>query len=214
MKKQEKKQRIMFNIIKEHVKNNLKQYFIISVLFIIGVVIGVIVVNNTQMYTKEQIGIEITSFINNLNDDNYQIDYIEVLKNIITNHILFTILLWFLGCSVIGIPIVYILISYRGFSLGYTVSSIILTLGMGRGIIFSLATLFLQNLLIIPAIIAIAVSGTRLYSSIIKNKGIDNIKIEIIRHTIFCLMMLTVLIVSSVIEVYASGLVTRLYCQL
>ena len=213
MKKQEKKQRIIFNIIKEHIENNLKQYFIISVLFIIGVLIGVMVVNNVQLQIKEQIGTTITSFINNLNDENYQIDYIGLLKNVITNHILFTILLWFLGCSVIGIPIVYILIVYRGFSLGYTISSIILVLGIGRGIIFSLATLLLQNLLIIPAIIAIAVSGTRLYSSIMKNKRIENIKIEIIRHTIFCLLMLAVLMVSSVVEVYASGFLTKLCCK-
>ena len=170
MKEQEKKKNIVFNIIKRHIENNLKQYFVISVLFIIGVTIGVMVVNNAQLQTKEQIGATITSFINKLNDESCQIDYIGLLKNILTNHIIFTILLWFLGCSVIGIPIVYLLITYRGFSLGYTISSIILVLGTGKGILFSLSTLLLQNLLIIPATMAIAVSGTRLYSSIMQNK--------------------------------------------
>ena len=210
MKKQEKKKKLILNIIEQHIENNLKQYFIISILFIIGVVIGVMVVNNGQIQNKEKIGTTITTFIENMNSENYQIDYIGLLKNVLTNHVIFAVLLWFLGCSVIGIPIVYILIGYRGFSLGYTISSIILVLGVGKGISFSLATLLLQNLLIIPAIIAIAVSGTSLYSSIMKNNRMENIKIEIIRHTIFCILMLAVLAIASIVEVYISSFLLRI----
>lgn len=211
MKKQEKKKTIFFNVVKEHVENNLKQYLIIGVLFIIGIIIGVIVVNNMQLQTKEHIGTEIKTFIDCLKNQTYQIDYISLLKSVITNHILFTLLLWFLGCSVIGIPIVYILITYRGFSLGYTISSIILSLGIGKGALFSIITLLLQNILIVPAIIGIAVSGTRLYSSIVvKNKRMENIKIEIIKHTIFCILMLVLLVIASIIEVYISDFLINL----
>ena len=52
---------------------------------------------------------------------------------------------------------------------------------------------------------AIAVSGTKLYSSIMKNKKIENLKIEIIRHTIFCILMVVVLAISAVVEVYISS---------
>ena len=210
MKKQEKKQKIILNIIQQHIEDNLKQYFIISSLFIIGLVIGVMIVNNAQLQTKEQIGTTINSFIDKTKDENYQIDYIELMKNVLTNHILFAVLLWFLGCSLIGIPIVYVLIGYRGFSLGYTIASIILVLGTGKGIIFSLSALLLQNLFIIPAIIVIAVSGTKLYSSIMKNKKIENLKIEIIRHTIFCILMLVVLAVAAIVEVYVSSFLLEL----
>ena len=46
----------------------------------------------------------------------------------------------------------------------------------------------------IPAIIAIAVSAFKLYKSIVKDRNKENIKIEIIRHTIFSLIMLLVLL--------------------
>lgn len=199
--------------IKEHVYNNIKQYLIICTLLLIGVTIGVLTVNYAETKNKEIASQAIMSFINLLKDENYQIDYLNLLKNVILKHLLSAILLWFLGCSVIGIPIVYFLIAYKGFSLGYTLAVIIYTLNTGKGILFILTTLFLQNILIIPVILTMAVSGMNLYSSIIKNKRIENIKIGIIRHTIFCTIMFAVLIISALIEVYISATFTQFFIK-
>lgn len=115
-----------------------------------------------------------------------------------------------MGCTIIGIPVVYALITYKGFSLGYTISTIIFTLGTGKGIVFSIITLLLQNLITIPAILALAVSGIKLYQSMMKDKRKENIKIEMVRHTIFSLFMLLLLMVSSIIEVYGSNSILSL----
>lgn len=77
-------------------------------------------------------------------------------------------------------------------------------MGTGKGIIFILSTLLLQNILFIPAILALAVSGFKLYKSIVKDKRKENIRIEILRHTIFSVIMLGVLIISSIIEGFMS----------
>lgn len=204
MKKQEKRANIILNIIKKHIYTNLKQYTIVAIFFLIGIIVGVIFVNYSELQTKQQIGSYITTFINCLKN-NYQIDYINLLKNVIKSHIIFAFILWFMGCTIIGIPVVYSLIIYRGFSLGYTIASVIFTLGTGKGMLFCIITLLLQNLIIIPAILALAVSGIKLYQSMIKDKRKENIKIEMIRHTIFSLFMLVLLVISSIIEVYGSN---------
>ena len=64
--------------------------------------------------------------------------------------------------------------------------------------------MLLQNLLFIPAILALGVSGIKLYKSIMKDKRRENIKIEIIRHTLFSIFMLIILLIASVIETYLS----------
>ena len=64
--------------------------------------------------------------------------------------------------------------------------------------------MFLQNILLIPCILALSVSGMKLHNSIMKDRGRENIKIEILRHTIFSLAVTIILITSSLIEVYAS----------
>lgn len=204
MRKQEKRANRILDIIKEHIYKNLKQYAIVSIFFLIGIIAGVLFVNYEEIQEKEQIGNYITTFIECLKTD-YQVDYVNLLKNVIGNHIVFTFILWFMGCTIIGIPIVYALITYRGFSLGYTISSIIFTLGTGKGILFSIITLLLQNLIIIPSILALAVSGMKLYQSMMKDKRKENIKLEMMRHTIFSLFILVLLMASSVIEVYGSN---------
>ena len=72
---------------------------------------------------------------------------------------------------------------------------------MTKGISFILINLLLSSMLTIPAILALAVSGFKLYKSIVKNNCKENIKLEILRHTIFSALMLGILILSSVIEI-------------
>ena len=209
MKKQEKKINQILKIIIEHVTLNLKQYIIISTIFLIGIILGVILVNNAQDETKMQIGKNITTFIYKLKFE-CEIDYSSLLKNVIINHIIFIFIIWFMGCTVIGIPIVYAMIAFKGFSLGYTISLIIYILGFQKGIAFCTITLLLQNILIIPAILSIAVSGMNLYKAIMKDKRKENIKIEIIKHTIFSLAILLVLLIASCLEVYGSNMLLSL----
>lgn len=205
MRKQEKKGRgAIWNIIEKHIYHNLKQYSIVSIIFLIGIIVGVFFINHAELGIKQQIGNEITTFLECLKTD-YQIDDMKLLKNVIGNHIILTLIMWFMGCMVIGIPIVYGVIAFRGFSLGYTISSILYTLGTGKGALFCILSLVLQNILIVPATLALAVSGIKLYQSIMKDKRRENIKIEIIRHTIFSLFILAILIVASFLEVYGSN---------
>ena len=77
-------------------------------------------------------------------------------------------------------------------------------MGTGKGILFILVALLLQNIIFIPAIIAIGVSGFKLYKSIIKDRNKDNIKIEVLRHTIFSTIMLVLLCIASIIEIFIS----------
>ena len=204
MRKQEKKKSRILSIIKEHIYRNLKQYTIVAIFFLIGTIAGVIFANYTEEQTQVQMGNTITTFIECLKTD-YQINFTNLLKEVMLNHLFFVFLLWFMGCTIIGIPIVYALVVFKGFSLGYTISSVIVALGSIKGSLFCILTLLLQNLLIIPSILALAVSCIKLYQAIMKNKKRENIKLEIVRHTIFCFFILICFIVSSFIEVYGSN---------
>lgn len=77
-------------------------------------------------------------------------------------------------------------------------------MGIGKGLSFVLSSLLLQNIIFIPSIIAIGVSGFKLYKSIIKNRNKDNIKIELLRHTFFSLIMLVTLCIAGFVEILIS----------
>lgn len=186
-----------------HIQNNLREYVIVTIIFLIGIIIGVIFINNISVEQKTEISNYIASFITNLKEDS-NINEFALLKDSISKNCVLAIFLWFIGSTVIGMSIVYLTICFRGFCLGYTISSIVLTCGTGKGILFLISTILLQNILFIPCVIALAVSGMRLHNSIMKDKRRENIKLEILRHTLFSVFLLIILIASSLIEVYVS----------
>ena len=192
------------NIILEHINNNLKDYTILVLLFLVGIILGVVFINNANETEQQQISSYINGMVNSLKGD-YEIDSAVLLKSSIIENIKLVIILWFAGSTVIGMPFVYGIITYRGFCLGYTSASIIGVLGTQKGIVFLITSLLLQNLLFIPCLLALGVSGLKLYRSIMKDKRKENVKVEIYRHTIFCLLMLIGLVCSSVIETYVSS---------
>lgn len=192
------------NVILKHITNNLISYTILVILFLIGIIIGVMFINNVNESQQEQLQGYITGFVNSLKGD-YQIDMAKLLKTSIIDNVKIAIILWFVSSTVIGVFAVYGIIVYRGFCIGYTVASIVATLGTGKGILFLITSLLLQNILFIPCIISLGVSGMNLYKSIMKDKRRENIKTEIYRHTIFSVMMLILLIISSFIETYISS---------
>ena len=67
-----------------------------------------------------------------------------------------------------------------------------------------MSSLLLQTIVFIPCVLALAVSGMKLHNSIMKDKRRENIKVEILRHTLFSLFILILLILSSLIEVFIS----------
>lgn len=191
--------------IKEHIENNSREYIIISIIFLIGIVLGVIFINNINNIQQEQINNYINSFVEALKTD-YEIDTNSLLHKTIISNIILVIGIWLISMiAVIGIPIVCTVILFRGFLLGYTISSSVSTFGIWKGILFNISSLFFQNIIFIPCLIALGVSGIKLYKSIVNNKKRESVKIEIIKHTIFSAIVGSVLILSSFIEAYVSG---------
>lgn len=190
-------------IVKEHIMHNKKEYLIVTLLFVIGIFLGVFFINHIQEAQKEEITTYITNFVDKIkNMEN--LNHMELLKNSMGQNLLLAIVIWFFGTTVIGLPIVFGIVLYRGFCLGYTIAVCITVMGLPQGIVFALTLLLLQNILIIPAILALGVSGFKLYQSIIKDRNKDNVKIEVLRHTIFSFIMLLTLVVASMIEVFIS----------
>ena len=188
-------------VIVKHILNNKKEYIIVTLLFIIGIFVGVFFVNNLDESSKASMQEYLNNFIEKFKQIE-KLDNMSFLKTSIIQNILFAIILWFFGTTVIGIPIVFGIIIYRGFCFGYTVSVCVTIMGISKGLVFTLVNLLLPSLIIIPAILAIGVSGFKLYKSIVKDRAKENIKLEIIRHTVFSVVMMLVMIFSSLVEVF------------
>lgn len=204
VRRDRKKQSKLKNLILNNIYSNLRYYLIVMIIFIIGIACGVIFINNINEEQKVEISKYINDFISSLKN-NYEVNKVELLRNSIIENFKLALGMWFIGSTVVGLPIVLGIVLYRGFCIGYTVSSAIAILGAQKGIIFALSSILLQNIIIIPVILVLSVSGIKLYKSIMKDKRRENIKLEVIRHTVVSIIGLIFLFLATIIEVYISS---------
>ena len=196
------------SIIKTHIENNLREYAIASIIFLIGILFGVIFINNLNDTQNNEIGNYINTSIENLKESQ-DINQLLFIKETIKENLTFVILLWLMGSTVIGLLLVYIIVAFKGFCLSYTISAIFHVLNNGKTIAMLVSTMLLKNIIVVPCTIALAVSGMKVYISIMQDRRKENIKLEILRHTGFSIFILIILILSSLIEVYLSQLILK-----
>lgn len=184
-----------------HLSKYKKEYTLIAIFVAIGFILGVIYIQKGSESELTSINSYIQTLISNIKNAegiNKALLLLESLKN----NCIFIILIWFLGCTIIGSFFIYLACLYKGFSLGYTVAAIFASSGIKTGIIFVLSTMILQNIILFMAIFLIANSGIQSYVNIKRN--IVNLKVELFRHLLIMLISLVLSVIASFIEVYIS----------
>ena len=184
---------------KNYIRKNYKEYILAFLLFFIGLFVGVLIINSTKETQIEEINKYITEFIQKFKEIE-TINKYSLILNSVKNNIKLAAIIWIAGTRVIGIPIVFGMIIYRGLTLGFTVSAITCTLGTYKGILFCIISILIQNIIFIPTILTLGVSSINLYKIITKDRNKETIKLGIAKHTIISLLMILFLIFSSIIE--------------
>lgn len=191
----------MKKILVDYIIRNKKNFIIILIVFCIGVFIGTISINNLAENQKLELNNYVGNLVQNIkNSEN--IDRLNLLILSIKQNIALVILIWFLGCTIVGGIFIYIAILYKGFAIGYTASALIAVLGIRQGTIIAIIALLFQNLIFLPAFFLIAENGIKLYKGIYKR--CINLKEEVIRHSVIMLISIMLSIISSFIEIYFS----------
>lgn len=111
--------------------------FLLGIVFI-GVIFGSILPIFLNVDDKKLVSEYLIGFISDIKDG---FNSLIFLKNGLISDGLFLILIWVLGISIIGIPVVLFLFFYKCFIFGFSISSIIINYGF-KGILFSLSYIF------------------------------------------------------------------------
>lgn len=180
-------------------RENYKEYILIGIIFLIGMFIGVMIINNSNKFETEKIGLYLEGFITNFQSTK-EINKMQLIGTSIKNNLILAISIWIAGTTIVGLPIVLAIILFRGIALGYTVAAFSYLLGKFSGIFFCIIALLAQNIICIPVIITLGVSSINLYKSIVKERNVENIKKKIRQHTIILLIAIMLLILSSIVE--------------
>lgn len=162
----------MMDKLKSSIKHNKKLIVFLVVLGIIALATGSIFTVMLNSDDKALTINYINNFMNNLTSN--KLDYMGALQNGFSSYFSFIIIIWLLGISVIGIPLILFMYFSKIFVLGFSVSSIISNYGF-KGCLISFSYIFphqIINVIIytILTLYSLKVAGKLLYSAIKKQK--------------------------------------------
>ena len=129
-------------------------FLFIVVLFLMGVIFGAIVVNSMSITQKEDLFYYLSQFFGQVSDGTVAEDNDLFLQSFLHNS-KFIGLMWILGISIIGLPIILILLFLKGMVVGFTVGFLVSQMGW-KGFLMAFASILPQNLIIIPVFILMA----------------------------------------------------------
>lgn len=148
--------------IKKYINNKNFIIFLLSFL-ILSIVIGILFYLYMNNDDKTYINNNITSYFT----IKKSYDYLNLLKNSIINNIGNTTIIWLLGISVIGIPIIVFLFFSEAFSIGFSLSAIIGKYKL-KGFIGIISYLFPSKILYILTLFLITYFALRFSIQIIR----------------------------------------------
>ena len=178
-----------------------KQFIIIFVICTLAFIIGVLLTSILNEENRKIIQTSLNSFFDTIK--NNQLKTNELLFKTLTSNIIIDLILWLLGISIIGIPIVIILLGYKSLSLGFTISSIISTYklnGVIKALIYIVPNII--NLFIFFVISYYSISFSLMLFNYLFGKKEYNKRIIVNRYLKLLVISIIILIFSSVIETY------------
>ena len=142
--------------------------YLLTILFIAtGMILGLYCVKYMGDVDKSTLINYITAFGSSSTLDG--LSNKEILMGTLKNNIPIIIGFWFLGLTVVGLPIIILINIYKGFSLGFTFSFFIYGL-KEKGLLLSLLGDLPQNLIYIPCLIFLSVLSIEFSIGIVKEK--------------------------------------------
>lgn len=186
-------------IFKKHIKDNSLKYIIILAILLLGIILG----------SYKSAGLEggVRGYLLELVDN-----YIDYSQNVQGHDLFFKtflkqaemiLLVWFLGLTVIGFPLIMAVVFFRGFALGFTTGFLIYEKA-GIGVIITFLSVLPQNLVYIPLFILCAVIALNFSLYILagnKNKALPLIR-GIFMYTLMFLIILVFFALGAFIEAY------------
>ena len=192
----------MNKVLLNYVKNNKKLFFRLLFFILIGIIVGVIYFNVVlEDVEREEISVFVLNTQTRLKE-NVDINYIRLLINSIKKNTFYIFLIGMLGLFVFGNLLVYLILIFKGLSIGFTISTFLYSFSFSTEFILLIILCIFQNIVIIPSILLISEKSEKLSKSI-KEKRI-NLRDELCKHIIIMSILIVLSLLVSLIEIYIS----------
>ncbi|MDQ0339153.1 stage II sporulation protein M [Caldalkalibacillus uzonensis] len=203
------KQRIG-QVIWNHVQEHSALYLFIVVLFVMGIIFGTLTVQSLGYAQQHDLYTYFQQFLdefarNNIVDPGYAFyqNFIHYLK--------YVGIIWVLGLSIIGLPVILIMVFLKGVFVGFTVGFLVHQMGM-KGFMFSFVSVIPQNMIVVPLILMMSVISISFSLKLIAHLFRQNRtyqKLSLAKYIGAMAIAAAVLLIVALFQTYLSPLLMR-----
>jgi len=167
------KKRKYQNVAANHFREYSSIYLFVVVLFLMGVIFGAVIVNSLSFTQKEDLFYYLSQFFGQAAKGEVHAARDLFLQSFFHNS-KFIGLIWILGISIIGLPVILIMLFIKGVTVGFTVGFLVNQMGW-NGFLLSFVSILPQNLIIIPVFIIMAALSVMFSLRMIRNQFMKKI---------------------------------------
>lgn len=192
-----------------HVRDNLGLYLFTFAFFALGVTAGALGVKSLNSNEQGELLTYLDVFLHNLSK--WEINSTLVAQQAIFNNLKTIFYIWFLGLTVIGLPLILAIVFTRGFIMGFTVGFLVQEKQI-TGILLALFSILPQNLFNIPALIVGGVTAVSFSWWLVKGRtrGGARISQQFMAYSIVMLAMGILAVCAGLVEAYLAPWLMKL----
>jgi len=198
-------------IILPNKKINLFVIFVI----VLGIISGTVFLLALNETDKELVVNQITNFMVNVNDNN--INNFNAFKNSLVENIIFVVIIWILGMSIIGVIFNVFVMYLKGFILGFTLSSFFYIYkykGLLAGIIYLVPSSIINIFVTLIAGVYSIILTIYLWKVIFMRDKSNNIGNFLKKYFLILLICIVLVVISSLCESYLMPALIKLIIKL
>ncbi|MDE3839476.1 stage II sporulation protein M [Bacillus methanolicus] len=205
------KKKMYQNAAAIHFREHSSIYLFIIVLFLMGVIFGAIVVNSLSFSQKEDLFYYLSQFFDQVSDGKVA-EANDLFFQSFFHNSKFIGLIWVLGISIIGLPVILILLFIKGLVIGFTVGFLVNQMGWD-GFILSFVSVLPQNLIIIPIFIITATLSVSFSLKMIRRQFLKKISPPVMplfgRYVLAFFLAVVLISAAAGIEAYISPVLMK-----
>lgn len=135
-----------------------------------------------------------------------EVFYKDIVYRSLKLYIPTIVIVWILGFTIIGIPVVLLINSIKGFTFGFTLGFLILFFG-DKNINFSIIMFLIQNLIIIPIFIISSVISINMTSKIFFDKNKEKRNKNMLNYSIGFIGIISLIVLISIVQSITSPII-------
>ncbi|ASS91810.1 MAG: stage II sporulation protein M [Bacillaceae bacterium] len=195
----------------KQLKDQSTVYLFVLILFIMGVIFGAIIVNSMSITQKEDLYYYLNLFFGQVSDGKLASSF-EMFKQSFFHNTKYVGLMWLLGISIIGLPIIFIMLFLKGMVVGFTVGFLVNQMKWG-GFLLSFVSVLPQNLLLIPVFLIMSASAISFSFKLIRQLFVKKFHDQPFRmfagYAVTFSCLIAVILLAAMLEAYVSPILMR-----